>query len=56
MCDENGLAIGCGDKYGLYIDSEIYHGYSHYCETFGNEVLSSKENFVIDRMEIWGII
>ncbi|CAD8197652.1 unnamed protein product [Paramecium octaurelia] len=55
LCDENGLAIGCGDKYGLYVDSEIYHGYSHYCETFGNEVLSSKENFVIDRMEIWGI-
>ncbi|CAD8115502.1 unnamed protein product [Paramecium primaurelia] len=56
LCDENGLAIGCGDKYGLYVDSEIYHGYSHYCETFGNEVLSSKENFVINRMEIWGII
>lgn len=55
LCDRDGLAVGCGDKYGLYINSEISNGYSCNCETYGNEILSKKSNFIIDRLEIWGI-
>jgi hypothetical protein len=28
LCDKDGLAVGCGDKYGLYVNSEISSGYT----------------------------
>ncbi|CAD8048322.1 unnamed protein product [Paramecium primaurelia] len=55
LCDTDGLAVGCGDKYGLFINSDLSNGYSCHCETFDNDVLSKNNKFVIERLEIWSI-
>ncbi|CAD8056809.1 unnamed protein product [Paramecium sonneborni] len=55
LCDVDGLAVGCGDKYGLFINSDISNGYSCHCETFNNEILSKYNKFIIERLEIWSI-
>lgn len=36
-CDFDGIAIGCSDKYGLYVNKELSGGYSRACDTFSNE-------------------
>ncbi|CAD8137585.1 unnamed protein product [Paramecium octaurelia] len=55
LCDTDGLAVGCGDKYGLFVNSDVSNGYSCHCETFDNEVLSKNNKFIIERLEIWSI-
>ena len=37
MCDTDGIAIGCGDKYGIYINGDLSEGYTSYCDTFAND-------------------
>jgi hypothetical protein len=39
-CDRDGFAIGCGEKFGLYINESLMSGYSSQCDTFKNELLS----------------
>jgi hypothetical protein len=39
-CDEDGIGVGCGDKYGIFINADLLKGYTSKCETFQNEVLN----------------
>ena len=32
-----GIGIGCGEKFGIYIDKELYKGSSSWCSVFSNE-------------------
>ena len=48
MCNKSdGIAVGSGDRYGLYLRSNLISGYSTICTTFSNEILSMKEKFDI---------
>ncbi|XP_007419949.1 TLD domain-containing protein 2 [Python bivittatus] len=52
--DADSLAIGGGSgKFGLWLDGDLNHGGSHPCETFNNEALSPKEEFLIQDLEVW---
>eukprot|EP00057_Strongylocentrotus_purpuratus_P019239 XP_011673713.1 PREDICTED: nuclear receptor coactivator 7 isoform X2 [Strongylocentrotus purpuratus] len=49
------VCIGGGEgDFGLWLDGDLYHGRSHPTKTFGNETLSSKEDFIIADMEAFG--
>ncbi|XP_020933805.1 TLD domain-containing protein 2 isoform X1 [Sus scrofa] len=48
------LMIGCGSgHFGLWLDGDLYHGGSHPCATFNNEVLARQEQFCIKELEAW---
>ncbi|XP_054836412.1 TLD domain-containing protein 2 [Eublepharis macularius] len=52
--DADSLAIGGGSgKFGLWLDGDLNHGGSHPCETFNNEALSPREEFLIQDLEVW---
>ncbi|XP_066482239.1 TLD domain-containing protein 2 isoform X2 [Tiliqua scincoides] len=54
--DADSLAIGGGSgKFGLWLDGDLNHGGSHPCETFNNEALSPKEEFLIQDLEVWAL-
>ncbi|XP_063000957.1 TLD domain-containing protein 2 [Elgaria multicarinata webbii] len=54
--DADSLAIGGGSgKFGLWLDGDLNHGGSHPCETFNNEALSPKEEFLIQELEVWAL-
>ncbi|CAD8102192.1 unnamed protein product [Paramecium sonneborni] len=55
-CDETGIGIGCGDKFGLFIDSSLSFGYSNPCETFENIRFTNQEKFKIMHLEVWAIL
>ena len=35
------------------MDGDLYHGGSHPCATFNNEVLALREQFCIKELEAW---
>ncbi|XP_025090916.1 oxidation resistance protein 1-like isoform X2 [Pomacea canaliculata] len=48
------ISIGASEgKFGLWLDGDLYHGRSHRCSTFDNEVLSSSEDFLLKGLEAW---
>ncbi|NWQ82563.1 TLDC2 protein, partial [Columbina picui] len=50
------LMLGGGSgRFGLWLDGDLHHGGSHPCETFDNETLSSREEFCIQDLELWGL-
>ncbi|KAG9338239.1 hypothetical protein JZ751_026043 [Albula glossodonta] len=52
--DMDSLAFGGGGgEFGLWLDGDLYHGRSHSCKTFGNPMLSRKEDFYVQDIEIW---
>ncbi|CAK84142.1 unnamed protein product (macronuclear) [Paramecium tetraurelia] len=55
-CDESGIGIGCGDKFGLFIDHSLTFGYSNQCDTFDNIRFSNSEKFRIMHLEVWAIL
>ncbi|XP_067888390.1 oxidation resistance protein 1a isoform X2 [Heterodontus francisci] len=52
--DMDSLAFGGGGgEIGLWLDGDLYHGRSHSCKTFDNCILSKKEDFFVQDIEIW---
>lgn len=49
---KNNLLSSSGE-FGLWLDGDLYHGRSHSCKTFGNPMLSKKEDFYVQDIEIW---
>ncbi|XP_065843900.1 oxidation resistance protein 1-like isoform X2 [Oscarella lobularis] len=55
-CSLDSFTVGGGEgAYGLWIDSDIYHGSSCACSTFDNEQLSSQRDFICTGLEVWGL-
>ena len=53
---EMGVGIGMGFKYGIYVKNDMDSGSTARTDTFGNKcMLSKKEEFYIDDVELWGI-
>lgn len=48
------LALGGGSHFALHIDSELLHGSSGECDTFGSSCLANSEEFVLKHVELWG--
>ncbi|KAI4811096.1 hypothetical protein KUCAC02_014017 [Chaenocephalus aceratus] len=46
---------GGGGGFGLWLDSDLYHGSSFSCPTFNNESLSTKEDFIVQDLEVWTV-
>ncbi|VFV16975.1 Hypothetical predicted protein [Lynx pardinus] len=52
--DLDSLMMGSGSgQFGLWLDGDLYHGGSHPCATFNNEVLARREQFCIKELEAW---
>nr|XP_045013278.1 TLD domain-containing protein 2 isoform X7 [Jaculus jaculus] len=52
--DLDSLMMGSGSgHFGLWFDGDLYHGESHPCATFNNEVLARQEQFCIKELEAW---
>ncbi|XP_068094010.1 oxidation resistance protein 1 isoform X2 [Hyperolius riggenbachi] len=52
--DMDSLAFGGGGgEFALWLDGDLYHGRSHSCKTFENTLLSKKEDFIVQDIEIW---
>ncbi|XP_077156316.1 nuclear receptor coactivator 7 isoform X2 [Paroedura picta] len=52
--DVTSLELGGGDgRFGLWLDADLYHGRSNCCSTFNNDILSKKEDFVVQDVEVW---
>ncbi|KAI8828650.1 the Tldc domain of oxidation resistance protein 2, partial [Chytriomyces cf. hyalinus JEL632] len=48
------IALGGGEgHFGLWIDQDLYNGHSGPCQTFNNEQLSRKSEFVVQSLELW---
>lgn len=55
--NSDSLAFGAGDgQFGLWLDGDLFHGRSHRCRTYENDVLSTKEDFVVKALEAWGFV
>lgn len=53
--DKKSIAMGGdGGSHALYLRNYFKNGYSHKCGTFGNDVLSSTEDFEVVKFEVWG--
>ncbi|XP_072935808.1 nuclear receptor coactivator 7 isoform X18 [Epargyreus clarus] len=51
------ISIGAGDgKFGIWLDGDLYLGRTQRCTTYGNEPLSTREDFVVKIMECWTFI
>ncbi|CAG9576001.1 unnamed protein product [Danaus chrysippus] len=51
------ISFGAGDgKFGLWLDGDLYLGRTQRCTTYGNEPLTTREDFVVKIMECWTFI
>ncbi|CAB3231332.1 unnamed protein product [Arctia plantaginis] len=51
------ISIGAGDgKFGLWLDGDLYLGRTQRCKTYGNDPLTTREDFIVKIMECWTFI
>jgi len=57
MADQDFIAMGVDKKgvFGLFLDNLLLNGESSPCDTYLNEVLSSKKRFECTSLEVWSI-
>lgn len=53
---ENGICVGAGEYFGLYVYPDLTRGYSFPSETFDNDMLTDKRDFHIQRLEVFYIV
>jgi hypothetical protein len=39
--------------FGLWFDEGLYHGQTHRCDTYDNDLLTSSEDFIVKVLEAW---
>ena len=53
-CDDEQICFGCSDDYfSLALTKDLNEGYTHTTQTYQNLPLSSKDKFIIVKMELW---
>ena len=53
-CSRQCINIGAGDgHFGLSLDSDLNHGRTEACDTFDNDALTARGDFVVKTVEIW---
>ncbi|PRP84730.1 hypothetical protein PROFUN_07832 [Planoprotostelium fungivorum] len=56
MCSrQNFIAVGAGPMFSIWLNDDFYNGSTHPCETFCSPMLSTKEDFQISVVEVWGV-
>ncbi|KAL4573884.1 hypothetical protein LXL04_020705 [Taraxacum kok-saghyz] len=56
LCSTEYLALGGGNHFALYLDSELLNGSSLASETYGNSCLSHTQEFEVKQVELWGFV
>jgi hypothetical protein len=57
MAEEKHITVGGGGGAGIYLDSELWHGYCEYCETFKNDPLNGEvKDFECVSVEVYGFV
>jgi LysM repeat protein len=53
---DDGIILGGGTQFGLYLDADFLEGHTGSCSTFGNQPLTGteEEDFVCQVFECWG--
>jgi len=54
--DHNHIMLGGGKGCGIWIDDELDHGFSEYCETFKNQPLNLNRDFQCVAVEVFGFV
>ena len=53
-CDDDQISFGCSDDYfSLTLTKDFLEGYTHTTQTYQNMPLSSKDKFIIVKLELW---
>ena len=53
-CDDEQVCFGCSDDYfSLALTKDFLEGYTHTTQTYQNTPLSSKDKFIIVKLELW---
>lgn len=55
LSSNDSILFGGGNSSAIYIDKEMYNGYSDPCETFGSPRLTKKKKFDISVIEVWQV-
>jgi len=55
--NEKTIGLGGGNlgRFALFLQEDFFKGSSSFTTTFGNEILSSKEDFLCTSLELWGL-
>uniref|UniRef100_A0A6N2LL04 Oxidation resistance protein 1 n=1 Tax=Salix viminalis TaxID=40686 RepID=A0A6N2LL04_SALVM len=56
LCSTDFLAMWCGGRFALYMDSDLLNGSSSVSETYGNPCLAYTEDFEVKEVELWGFV
>ncbi|CAF0812673.1 unnamed protein product [Didymodactylos carnosus] len=55
--DLHSLGFGSGEgTYGLWLDSDLYHGRTCPSKTYNNDYLTRSEDFIVSHVELWSFI
>lgn len=56
LCSTEYLALGGGNHFALYLDSDLLNGSSLASDTYGNSCLSHTQEFEVKEIELWGFV